>query len=242
MAGKKRSSSSADCFYDVHSWDELKKKAFKGTTVIIPLGATEAHGKHAPVGTDSFIPTALAVEVAGKTNSLVLPPVNYGFCYTLRMFPGTISLRSQTLRMVYEDVVRELVRNGFRKILFLNGHGGNSGVAKQALKELSDELKFKACLVDWWHLIDYEGVGHADAVEAFFYDYFSEEKRTKKAKQEKHNLYVGAVFPTPKDLFTPSGYMGSMKPLPKKKGEKMVKEVVGKLVEIVKADLALKQR
>lgn len=115
-------------------------KLRKKPVVILPMGATEAHGEHLPVWTDSVTPYELAKRVAAKTGALVLPPMNYGFCYTLRPWAGTLSLKSHTFASIIRDITRELVRNGFDRLLFMNGHGANATIAGHVLKELADEF------------------------------------------------------------------------------------------------------
>jgi len=229
--------------YAEKTWDEIRALAKKNATAILVFGGTEAHGKHLPVNTDTLIPFELGRIVAGKTNSVLLPPVEYGYTYTLRSFPGTISLRSRTLELIARDIVRELVRNGFKRILILNGHGGNASIIKNALKELSDELPFRACVVSWWEMPELKtDVGHADESEASLYLYLSRTWKEREVKQEKGSSYFGSVFPSPKDVFTPSGYIGKVKKISAERGKKMADKITGKLVLLVNKGLLLKER
>lgn len=147
------------------SWDEVNAQANAGKIVIVVFGAFEAHGKHLPLNTDTFIPYEIGRRVSEKTGALLFPPINLGFCYTLRRFPGTVSLSSSTLSAVAFDVFSELVRNGFTKFLVINGHGGNGAIVKNTLKEMADDYDFKAAVVSWWDLLDVD-TGHADENEA----------------------------------------------------------------------------
>lgn len=229
--------------YSERTWDEIKLLAKKNTTAILVFGATEAHGKHLPVNTDTLIPFEIGKEVAEKTNSVLLPPVEYGYTYTLRAFPGTISLRSHTLDLIVRDIVGELVRNGFKRILILNGHGGNMPIIRNALKELSDGLSFRACVASWWEMPELKlAVGHADENEASLYLHFSPAWKGKKVKQEKSSSYFGSVFPLPKDVFTPSGYMGKVGRISGKRGKRLADKIVRKLVKVVNSNLILKER
>jgi creatinine amidohydrolase len=220
-------------------------KMRKKPVVILPMGATEAHGEHLPVWADSITPYELAKRVAQKTGALVLPPINYGFCYTLRPWAGTISLKSQTFALVIRDITAELVRNGFDKILFLNGHGANASIASHALKELADELDFRACIVSWWEMPEIGKIcggaaGHADENEASIVMALTGWKG-RKAKQATHYRYFGRVIPMPKDQFAPSGYAGKVGGESVELGRKMEKAIVEKLVRLVEADLLLKE-
>lgn len=229
--------------YSEKTWDEVRTLVKKDATAILVFGGTEAHGKHLPVNTDTLIPYELGKLVAAKTNSVLLPPVEYGYTYTLRSFPGTISLRSRTLELIARDIIKEVVRNGFKRILILNGHGGNASIIRNVLKELSDELPFRACVVSWWEMPELKmDVGHADENEASLYLYLSKTWKGREVKQEKHSSYFGSVFPAPKDAFTPSGYAGKVKSISAERGRKMADKITGKLVLLVKSSLLLKER
>lgn len=97
--------------------------------VILPIGATEEHGSHLPLGTDSFQCEEIVGRLADEFDAFVLPPIRYGECRSTRNFPGTISLRSETIRAIVEDVLSELVRNGVSKVLLLSGHAGSGHMA-----------------------------------------------------------------------------------------------------------------
>lgn len=217
----------------------------KKPVAILPMGALEAHGEHLPLWTDSVTPYELAKRVAARTGALVLPPINYGFCYTLRPWAGTVSLKSRTFALVIRDITRELVRNGFDRILFLNGHGANATITGHVLKELSDEIKFTACIVSWWEIKELESqlgvsAGHADENEASMVMALTG-WRKRPSKQAPYHRYFGRVIPMPKDQFSKYGYWGKVGGESRQKGEKMAKIVVDKLVKLVKADLLLKE-
>ena len=114
-------------------WEELTSAEIGAldrdkTVVILPLGAVEQHGNHMPLGTDTLVAQAVslaAAEAAG--NTIVMPPPWYGFSPHHMRFPGSVTLRVETLMAVVEDVVASLVRHDFRRILVVNGHGGNIG-------------------------------------------------------------------------------------------------------------------
>ncbi len=101
-----------------------------GTVFILPLGSVEQHGNHMPLGTDTMLAHSVSLAAAelspGKT--AVLPPPWYGFSAHHMRFPGSVTLRAETLMAVAEDIVASLVSHGFRRILIVNGHGGNGGV------------------------------------------------------------------------------------------------------------------
>jgi creatinine amidohydrolase len=127
-----------------HLWlDELSTREAKvaadaGTVVIFPVGSVEEHGKHLPLCTDSLQAEYVAVEVSKRTGCLIVPPFRQGICNAGRNFPGTISIGFQTLYLLAKDVLSELDRNGFNRIIVLSGHAGSSHMT--ALKIAAQEV------------------------------------------------------------------------------------------------------
>jgi creatinine amidohydrolase len=100
------------------------------TILILPLGSVEQHGRHMPLGTDTILAYAVAQAAAAKLAGrvAVLPSPWYGFSAHHMRFAGSISLRPETLMAIAEDVVASLVQHRFKRIVLVNGHGGNGGV------------------------------------------------------------------------------------------------------------------
>jgi creatinine amidohydrolase len=117
---------------------EAKQAADTGTVVIFPVGSVEEHGRHLPLCTDSIQSEYVALEVAKKTGCLVAPAFRHGICNAGHNFPGTISIEFDTLRSVARDVLSELTRNGFNRIIVLTGHAGSSHMT--ALKIAAQEI------------------------------------------------------------------------------------------------------
>jgi len=222
-----------------------RSKRKRKPIVILPMGATEAHGRHLPVWTEAITPYELAKRVSARTGALVLPPINYGFCYTLRPWAGTLSLRSQTFASIIREITSELVRNGFDRMLFMNGHGANATIAGHVLKELADEQKFTGCIVSWWEMRELEAIcgksaGHADENEASIVMALTGWKK-RVSVQLPSQRYFGRVIPMPRDQFAAHGYAGKVGGETVERGRKMEKAIVDKLVRLVKADLLLKE-
>lgn len=118
--------------------------------VILPIGTVESHGACA-IGTDNFIPQHLAELVWEECNALVAPPINHGFTGTsISQFPGSITVRPEVFEEYLYDVLKDLVRTGFKNILIINGHGGNTEPAKKAVNRLHTETGAHFMIVDWW--------------------------------------------------------------------------------------------
>ncbi len=101
-----------------------------GALVVLSVGAVEQHGDHLPVDTDSvsaYRVAMLAARRCAQPHVLVLPPPGFGFSPHHRAWPGTISLSLPTFTGLITDVAESLHRTGFRRLLIVNGHGGNIG-------------------------------------------------------------------------------------------------------------------
>jgi creatinine amidohydrolase len=115
-------------------WEELTSPEIAAldreqTVVILPIGSVEQHGNHMPLGTDSMLSHAVALAAASQSAGVViLPPPWYGFSAHHMRFPGSVTLRAETLIALCEDIVGSVVTHGFRHILIVNGHGGNNGI------------------------------------------------------------------------------------------------------------------
>jgi creatinine amidohydrolase len=122
---------------DQMTWPEVRAAVARGAGVVLPVGSTEQHGHHLPLATDAILPTELALAVAEPLDLLVAPPVQYG--YRSRPlsgggegFVGTVSLRAQTLMALVEDVLAQLIRHGFRRLVVLNWHFENQNFVYEA--------------------------------------------------------------------------------------------------------------
>lgn len=146
---------------------EVKEYLEKYDTVIIPIGAVEEHSDALPLGTDIFTAEALSIELGKRKNRVVGPSISLGNSNSITMdFAGTVSLSPKTLILVIEDYLKSLYKHGFRKFLFVNGHGGNIAPIRCAIDELVDSFKETRFAVgSWWlfkELSDiYDNSGHA---------------------------------------------------------------------------------
>jgi creatinine amidohydrolase len=116
-------------------WEEntsptLAAAIARDPVVILPVGSVEQHGRHLPVGCDANSAEAVVLRAAEgfevpEHPLLVLPTLWYGFSPHHMSFPGTITLRSETFLIAVQDIVESVLNQGVRRVVILNGHGGN---------------------------------------------------------------------------------------------------------------------
>jgi creatinine amidohydrolase len=126
---------------DELSTKEAAQAAKECAVVIFPVGSVEEHGDHLPLCTDSLQPEYIALEVAKKTGCLVAPPLRYGICNATRNFAGTITIAFDTFYKMVHEIISELVRNGFSRIIILSGHAGQSHMV--ALRLAAQDIVIK---------------------------------------------------------------------------------------------------
>jgi creatinine amidohydrolase len=131
-------------------WEELSAPAIaaldRDVVVVLPLGSVEQHGRHLAVGTDSMLAHAISIAAAERLAQkvAVLPPPWYGFSAHHMRFPGTVTLRLETLLKLAEDIAASVIAHGFRRFLIVNGHGGNNGAIDVLASTLGQQHYGKA--------------------------------------------------------------------------------------------------
>ena len=98
----------------------------KTQTVLIPVGATEGHGAHLPLGTDSFQAIDVCRRLSERRSVFVAPPILYGVCRSTSQHPGTLGVSTETLKALVTDIVTALYRQGLRNFVVLSGHAGGT--------------------------------------------------------------------------------------------------------------------
>lgn len=163
------------------NWMDVERYLEQDDRLILVTGACEQHG-YLSLLTDIKIPQAMADAASNQTGVLVAPPVNFGNSPYFREYPGTLSLQASTLNAVVEDIIRSAYHQGFRRILILNGHGGNKGLNVHLNDVNNDMPGLKLNWYDWWTSHSVEKVAlkyelkpkHANWLEAFSFTIVSE--------------------------------------------------------------------
>jgi creatinine amidohydrolase len=156
------------------NWFDIERYLHTENRLMLILGACEQHG-YLSLASDVKIPLALADAASQQTGVLVAPPIYFGASPYFLNYPGTLSLRITTLLDIIEDIVRSAYSHGFRKILILNGHGGNDP-ARLRLYEIANVLSdLHIAWYSWWQAHSIEAIAqkhdlhtyHGGWIEAF---------------------------------------------------------------------------
>ncbi len=132
------------------SWMEAEEAFKQGDVAIVPVGTLHAHGP-IPVGIDARSVEKLADEVGKRTGLMILPVLAYGENDKMKAYPGSITINAQVVEAVYTDICRSLHRNGIRRVIFLNGHGGNHEPLLRAGRTVR-ELGMLVAIVEWGYI------------------------------------------------------------------------------------------
>jgi creatinine amidohydrolase len=156
------------------NWMQVEEYLRTDDRAVVPLGSTEQHG-YLSLMVDTLNPERLAEEVAAPMGIPVFPAVPYGLAPYFSAFPGTVTLRVDTYVNLVRDILDSLSRAGFRRILLLNGHGGNAPARSFALQWMAENPGHQVRIHDWWRgpktvakirAVDPEGA-HASWMENF---------------------------------------------------------------------------
>jgi creatinine amidohydrolase len=236
-------------WFDEMTMREAKECAKTRRVVILPVGSVEEHGEHLPLCTDSIQPEYVAMEVAKKTKCIIAPTIRYGVCNFTRNFPGTISIRFDSLRNIVYDILGELIRNGYARILVLSGHADQAHMtalrlaAQAALehyeREIRDDQPRIMVCSDYDFAYELKGKyfsekdGHAGAIETSRVMSIRADLVKKKGKESYPDLPRFEVVSDAQSYF-PTGMIGDPTKASVEKGKMIngyVIEHVARLVE-----------
>lgn len=144
------------------SWPEIEERLKVTDIAIIPTGQTEQHGHHLPINVDNIICTGIAERAAEATYETAKPvvaptiPFGYSDIPVFRSFPGTFTLEPETLVNVYKDISKSLIKMGFKKIIFINGHYPNPPFITEAMRQVTKETGAFFALCNFFVIPDEE--------------------------------------------------------------------------------------
>jgi creatinine amidohydrolase len=222
---------------------EFKKYLRQTRTIVFPFGTIEEHGSHLPLNTDSLIIQEVLRLVAKKKKFFLAPIINYGVCTTTREHPGTISINSETLRRLAEDLVIESCKKGLRNFLLVSGHGGSLHMSalKESAEMLVGKLKdiriavFSPYDVLWKELSEIAETPndyHAGEMETSIMLYLAPELVKGRSPEEYPKIPEPFVVRN-KMRYWPGGVWGDPQKASAEKGRKAIELMVEKIAEII---------
>ena len=131
------------------NWMQVEANLRREDRAVLPLGSTEQHA-YLSLGTDAILAERVAVEAAEPLGVPVFPVLAYGVSPYFRAYPGSVSLRVDTYLRVVRDILDSLAGSGFRRILIVNGHGGNAPAQALAGEWMADHAGVRVRFHDWW--------------------------------------------------------------------------------------------
>jgi creatinine amidohydrolase len=156
------------------NWLDVQSYLERDDRIMIVLGSCEQHA-YLSLQTDVKIPMAIADAASQQSGVLVAPPLNFGASPYFLAYPGTLSLRVDTIMNIGEDLIRSLHHQKFRKIVVINGHGGNDPLRGRLYEVANDLPDLRLLWYAWWQSHSVEAIcqkyelkpAHANWLEAF---------------------------------------------------------------------------
>ena len=131
------------------SWGQVEAYLRDDDRCALPLGSIEQHA-NLSLAVDAILSERVAVEAAEPTGVPVFPAIAYGITPYFLAYPGSVSLRVSTYVALVRDVLDSLRRSGFRRVLLVNGHGGNQPAGSLAIEYMADHPEMQIRFHNWW--------------------------------------------------------------------------------------------
>lgn len=250
--------------YEKLTWPEINEAVKQERVVICPVGSTEQHGPHLPLDVDVVCPCGVAAAAARQIPDqvLVMHPFVHGYAAHVMDFPGTTNIHWEHFIKCMVDVGASLAYHGFKKIVFLNGHGSNAPNLDLAARRVNLETDAECAACSWWQLLTVDpdflpnwresrfpgGIAHACELETSVYLHLAgDDVRTELIADGEiaYHRYGSDFFFT--DLFghgpgnvtswtasySDSGVLGQASLATSEKGERAVREAARQLARMV---------
>jgi creatinine amidohydrolase len=247
--------------YRTLTWPEARQRAEAAAVIVIPVAAIEQHGYHLPIDVDNVLVEHVTEEAARRSDGLILtaPMIHYGFNEHNMGFPGTINVREYVFTDFCYDVAHSFVRQGFNRIVFVNGPGSNQILCNQAARRINNTTPALAGAVAHWALAKEAvdrlrdshfpgGMAHACEFETSLYLYLKPElvDMSKAVERETPSQLNEFIYD---DLFgsgpvhmvnrwsrvTESGVEGDPKLASREKGEAFAETAINNLIAFCRA-------
>lgn len=132
-----------------YSWAQARELFRDKNIALIPVGSTEQHGPHLPLGTDFLAAEALARSAAEETKVICTPVIPVGISSAHMQFWGTLTVAPDAFRAYMRDLARSIASHGIQRLIFVNGHGGNGPALQEICRDLRP-LGVFAVVWQWW--------------------------------------------------------------------------------------------
>lgn len=243
-----------DLQMEIMSWTEIQDRLARGfKTVVFSAGATEQHGPHMPIATDTLLGTATACGVAATLgDALVAPTIRPGYSPHHMDFPGTITLRHSTLTAIIVDYCTSLAAHGFNTLVVISSHGGNTSTVKMAAQEAQEAVGDRANVLPITNVVGYYRPDY-DRSEAGYHATHLEASRVMAiapdlVHMERARNWTNPIDPGIKDVgallgmrpvkhFAPDGTMGKPVGANAKLGRESIEYICGNIARQVRAML-----
>src|SRR5450631_29465 len=222
---------------------EFEAGLSRSRTVLIPFGSVEEHGPHLPLSTDTLEAYEVGKKAALRMPLFVAPPVHYGNCRSTSCHPGTISLSTATLKLLFKDIVRSLRTSGIRNFVALSGHAG--GAHCMALQDAGEELivefsDIEIAVISEYALARDEGAGlietrgdaHAGEIETSRILH-SHPHLVKGTANREFPSFPAGILVRDKRRYWPGGVWGDPGKATAEKGALLEDLVVRKLIKLI---------
>ncbi|WP_255151413.1 creatininase family protein [Halorarius halobius] len=227
-----------------HSWTDARDA--DTDLALLPVGSTEQHGPHAPLGVD-FMSAAAIAEAAAEAYDdevVVAPPIPVGVAEEHRAFDGTLWVTEDSFRAYVGDVLRSLAHHGFDRIVVVNGHGGNTGALFEICARVSRDGDCYAVPFTWFDAVESDlELGHGGPVEtsmmlAIDPELIREDRYPEAAEGAGDGFgdwAGGANLAFDFDEFSESGNLEDPTPATEEEGERLLAASVDACVEVLDA-------
>jgi|Deesub1362B_J571_1020462.scaffolds.fasta_scaffold00003_563 creatinine amidohydrolase len=237
-------------------WPEAEKIIKQIDLAIIPTGSIEQHGPHLPLINDYALAEAIARAAAEKSKSkvLIVPVVMAGVSEHHMKFPGTITIKSETFMSILFDVAESLKRHGVKRLVILNGHGGNTPSIQLILRRIREELGLTVSAINYWQLIpdvidkvlESRVWGHAGEFETsvalYIYPDKVAKKKIRKPKLRKLSLpysnpneKVRVYLPINWEEYTDNGVLGDPTLASAEKGGILINALLDRIIQFIES-------
>ncbi|WP_135823311.1 creatininase family protein [Halorussus ruber] len=227
------------------TWTEAD--AVETDLALLPVGSTEQHGPHAPLGTDALTAEEVAEKAAATYDGevVVAPPIPVGVAEEHRQFTGTLWVSPDTFRQYVRETVASLAHHGWDRVVLVNGHGGNVGALREVAGTIVRHDAAYAVPFTWFEAVgDHsDDMGHGGPLETAMLRHVApelvREERVEEASEGASDgwgewvSYANLAYDSAE--FTENGVVGDPRDGPKERGEELLSLAGEALVSLLEA-------